>query len=243
VPERDLPLEAALRIEDDYEYELASMPEREAVARFDRLSPPGTMALSEAPQRAWLTADRDFSPGMEVEARLEAAAAPPRTDPPLERLRKLGVTWVVGRQGDRPFTQPVVGPLARRHLDVAWAGRGWVVGRLRDRPAPPRPLDLAAVRTERTATSTVYTVPACPGQHLVADVRSTGAGQRVPIAFDFGEPSPGDEEMRHEVFAGRPERLYVTAPAGARSAAVTVPDFEGTAVKPLRFGLLGACAG
>jgi hypothetical protein len=98
------------------------------------------------------------------------------------------------------------------------------------------------VRTERTATSAVYTVPACPGQHLVADVRSTGAGQKIPVAFDFGEPSPGDEEMRHEVFAGLPQRLYVTAPAGVRSATVTVPKIEGTAVERLRFGVLGACA-
>nr|MDQ3934995.1 RuvX/YqgF family protein [Actinomycetota bacterium] len=239
VPDRELPLDAALRQQDDYDYELASMPEREAVAVFDRLSPPGTLAISEAPQRAWLTGGRDLSPGWEVAERLEAAAAPPPTRPPLERLRGLGVTWVVARQGDKPFNLPFVGPPTRRHSEVLWAGRGWLVAGLTERPREPRPRDPGAIRVERLDTSTAYTVPACPGQLLTVDVRSSGSiDKKIPIEFDLGTPSAA---MRIEVFASVAERLFATVPAGARSAKVTVQDVKGTSVRPLRFGALGAC--
>lgn len=96
VPGRDIPWQAAWGDVGDLEYENRSTAARAAVAAFDRLAPPGAVAVSDAHQRAWLTGGRDFSPWWEVELRLRSRRAhPTHPDETLRRVRELGVDWAL----------------------------------------------------------------------------------------------------------------------------------------------------
>lgn len=263
VPGRDLPIRAALGLEDDYEYERTSMPERDALAAFDRLAPPGAMVMSTAEQRLWLTEGRDISPHWEVRRRLESAAAPPASDPAVLRYRKLGVEWILGMRSGRPFGDPGVPELLDRNGQVAWADRDWILIALVDRPTAPAPIGCDDRLTGRpgcwegalddrpgfTAEETpgvARTFPLCAGRTLVVDV-TVGAGSApvgVEIDFDFPPRARPLLRVRQDIARerGGTVRIPATAPPGTRTGArVTVFGAPGRTVDAVRLGQLGRC--
>lgn len=137
VPGRDIPWEVALRITPDVDYETQSMGERVALERFDRIAPPGALAVSDAHQRIWLTDGRDLAPSWEVATRLEApVGAPARGEDAAARLRKLGVGWILAFDGGPTASLPFVQRAASRAA-LEWEGGGWRLYRLRTDPTAP----------------------------------------------------------------------------------------------------------
>jgi hypothetical protein len=134
VPGRDIPWEAALRLTPDRDYESQSMPERAALEAFDRIAPPGALAVSDAHQRAWLTEGRDLAPAWEALARLEApVGSAGRGKDAASRLEALGIGWILAADGGTTLSLPVDQRAARR-ADLVWQGVGWRLYRLRSDP-------------------------------------------------------------------------------------------------------------
>ena len=150
LPGRDLPWRAALGLEPDIEYERRwippgdALPPREAIATFDRLTPPGSLAVSDAHQRLWLTEGRDLMPRWELDVvRLLPHGEPPASSVGmLCQVRAVGVGWILASP-DKNFTGPVIShgnisedldELAKRHSEVVWIDGGWTLYRLEECP-------------------------------------------------------------------------------------------------------------
>ena len=265
VPGRDLPVRAALGLEDDYDYERESMPERDALAAFDRLAPPGAMVMTTVQQRLWLTEGRDIAPDWEVQRRLRSASAPPASYPAVVRYRKLGVEWILGRRSGDPFAEPGVPELLDRNGEIAWADRDWILIRLVDRPPEPRPIgcdDTLAGRpgcwegtldrrpgfTLEEAPVVARSFPICAGRTLVVDMTVRGAGPPVAVEIGFHTATRPQPLLyvRQELTLGEggTARIPVTAPPGTRTGArVTVHGAQGRVVESVRLGVLGPCRG
>jgi hypothetical protein len=99
VPGKGIPLRAALGLTDEREYERQSTPERDLLASFDHVAPPGALAAADPHQRIWLTEGRDLTPFWELHRRLEIGGAAP-DDPAatLAAVRAAGVSWVLTRR-------------------------------------------------------------------------------------------------------------------------------------------------
>ena len=259
VPGKDLPWRAALALEDDYDYELKSNPERDAIAAFDRLAPPGATVMTPLQQRLWLTEGRDISPHWEVQRRLDSASAPPAGDPALVRYRKLGVEWILGRRNGIPFADPGVPELLDRHGQVAWADRDWLLVQLVEKPRAPRPIgcdDTLAGRPgcwegtlDRSPGFAVEETPLvarnfpiCPGRTLVVDVTVRGDGPPVAVEIDFDSPPLLRVRQELTLKGGGVARIPATAPPGTRTGArVTVFGAAGRVVEAVRLGVVGPC--
>jgi hypothetical protein len=263
VPGRDLPWEAAIGVRGDYEYERDSMRNRDAVAAYNRIAAPGDLAMTVAHQRAWLTDGRDLTPDWEVLDRLRSPSALPESAPLYDRVRDLGVEWLLGpRAGGGPLAQPGFDVMATKHGELAWADQDWVLVRLVDRPPPPQfvpPCDddleglpgcwsggldrKPGYRGEESPQGIVRVVKVCPGRTLTVNGRSRGAGGapvRVEMDYDGSDPRRG--HMRAEAAPGDPFTVPATAPAGTRRGAqVRVIAPPGVVVERLAFGLYGTC--
>jgi hypothetical protein len=143
VPGKDVPLAAALGLESDFEYEARSQPERVAVAAFNRLTPPGSQAVSFAWQRNWVTGGRDLQPWWELHLRLALNHAPlPSGDAEaLRRIRATGTEWALLRNSgaNEAGYYYLFGTIAR-YGELRWAGGGWSLYHLSDHPRDPEPL-------------------------------------------------------------------------------------------------------
>lgn len=135
VPGRDIPWEVAFHKTSDADYEELAMPERRALEAFDRVAPPGALAMTTAHQRLWLSDGRDLTPAWEVAARLEVGGGPPAERSEYRRLRALGVGWLLGFDGDATFSQPYVAATLARHGELAAQDGPWRLYRLVERPS------------------------------------------------------------------------------------------------------------
>lgn len=248
VPEHEVPLAAALGREDDLEYERRQGPERDALARFDRLAPPDATALGNLHQRLWLSEGRKLITPFETAGRLAAPAAAPHGRPLLERLRALGIEWTIARVDGRltgrtgPHPRPPLEDLLARHGAVAWADSLLVIHRLTERPPPPRPLARLARGDLRAGPAGLeHEVPVCPGRTLVAEVRISGTGA-VAVAIDYAAPDPRQGHQRAELPAGTTRSVPATAPQGSSGMArITLTETGGAKVEDLQLGTLGNC--
>ncbi|HEX2124994.1 MAG TPA: hypothetical protein VHF45_00370, partial [Thermoleophilaceae bacterium] len=265
VPGRDLPVRAAFGLEDDYDYERASMPERDAIAAFDRLAPSGAILAAPLHQRLWLSGGRDIAAIDELRRRLASASAPPASLPALERYRRLGVGWMLGRRDGEPFEDPSVSKLVASNGQVAWADRDWILVQLVDRPRAPAPigcddrltgrpgcwegtLDRRPGFTPEETPTIARSFPICAGRTLVVDVTVRGAGPPVAVEIGFDSP-PRPRPLlyaRQELALGEggTARIPITAPPGTRTGArVTISGAPGRVVESVRLGVLGRCRG
>jgi hypothetical protein len=140
VPGRDIPWEVAFHKTSDRAYEELSMPERGVLETFDRVAPPGAMALTDAHQRMWLSEGRDLSPTWEVATRLEVSGGLPSDRPEYTRLRRLGIGWIIGAEGSATLTQPFIAATIARHGELVAEDGPWRLYRLVAR----KPADAAA---------------------------------------------------------------------------------------------------
>lgn len=264
VPGKDLPAKAALALEGDYGYERRSMPERDAVAAFDRLSDPGDTAWAPLHQRLWLTDGRDLWQKFEVPRRFASAAAPPAGDPTLVRFRKLGIEWVLDARASQLRDVAGVGQLLDEHGEIAWADGGWVLYRLVDAPRAPEPLpcddpltgpspcwdgtldDRPGLDAAESPTGIARQLAICPGRTLIVDVRVRGDGPPAVVEIDFDFPPRPQPLMRvrEELTpaGGGTTRIAATAPPGTRTGArVSIFGAQGRVVERVALGTLGPC--
>ena len=260
VPGRDLPWDAAIGVRGDYDYERASMLERDALAAYDSLAPPGALAMTTAHQRLWLTDGRDLAPDWEILERLRSASALPESVPLYDRVRDLGVGWMLGPREEGPDRHEGFREMVAEHGEPAWADQDWVLMRLVDRPRPPGlvpPCDEelegrpgcwqglaggAGYSGEERPEGIVRVVPVCPGRTLTVNVRSRGRGGPVRVEVDYDGPDPVRGHMRAEGAAGDPFTVPATAPAGSRRGAqVRVIAPPHVVVERVAFGTYGGC--
>jgi hypothetical protein len=269
VPGRDLPVKAALGLERSYDYERASMSERDAIAAFDRLSAPGDVVMTPVQERLWLTGGRDISPDWEVPRRLESASAPPPSEPTVERYRNLGVRWILGHRDGQPFGAEGVPELLDRNGEVAWADSAWLLVHLVDHPRAPTPLPCDELLEGRpgcwqgtldhkpgyvqaeSRDGIARNLPFCAGRTLVVDVTVRGKGPPISVDIDFDRP-PRPRPLMHvhsEVDPapdGGPAtaRVPATAPPLTRTGArITILGAPGRTVERVNVGALGSCRG
>jgi hypothetical protein len=142
VPGKGLPWRAAFGRIGDLEYERQATSDRELVAAFDRIAPPGALAAADPHERAWLTDGRDLTPIWEIHGRLATEGLLPET--PAETLaavRADGVSWVLAWNSGSLLS---VLPYLQRMVDVygkpVFSSPGGTLYRLPDpQNAEPRP--------------------------------------------------------------------------------------------------------
>jgi hypothetical protein len=235
VPHRDLPFAAAFGRWDADDYLRTVFPEKDALAAYQRLAPPGANALSEAHERLFLQ-DRALSPPWEVDRLLSTTGPSPTTGgEALRRVRARGIEWAVvpaaGTTGAAWLP-----PLLASHGQIAFADRGWALYRLVDRPARPR------IVARPGGGATTHTVPVCPGETVAVELTTGpgGAPAQVRIDADSGDAKAG--HTGGTVAPGTTGRVHGTAPPGTRAASVAIVPGEGGTVESARIGLLGRCS-
>ena len=262
VPGRDLPWQVALHLKSDDGYERTSLVDRGAIQAFDRLAPPGAMAVSDGLERAWLHDGRDLSPDWELNGRLLATGGLPQTaDEALSRLRRLGVTWVLTgglSTAGHPYTQLVLD----KHAEIEFSDMGWTVYRLVDRPqAPPRLPDCddalagrpgcwagsgkldstAGYRAEESPGGISRVVPTCPGQTLFVETATHGGGTPLTVAIDYDTSTTTRGRARGQVAPGHSGVVAGTAPPRATKAIVQLYPPAGMTVTTAHLARDGTC--
>jgi hypothetical protein len=142
LPGRGIPWRAAFGRIGDFDYERQATSDRELVAAFDRIAPPGALAAADPHERVWLTDGRDLTPIWEIHGRLATEGLLP--DTPAETLaavRADGVSWVLAWNYGSLLSKL---PYLQRMLDVygkpVWSSPGGTLYRLPDpQNAEPRP--------------------------------------------------------------------------------------------------------
>jgi len=138
VPHRNLPFAAAFGRWDESDYLRTVFPEKDVLDVYQRVAPTGSIALSEAHERVFLT-DRDLSPIWEVSRLLEARGPLPRTgDAALRELHAIGIGWAIVNEADPSHQGGWVGTLLAEHGEIVFSDRGWRLYRLVERPSTPR---------------------------------------------------------------------------------------------------------
>jgi hypothetical protein len=138
VPKRDLPFAAAFGRWDRQDYLRTVFPEKDTLDAFQRIAPPGAIAVSDTHQRTFLH-DRDISAIWEVNRLLELSGPPPVDgDDALRRLRRLGIGWALVSAAQRTGGPAWLVALLDRHGETVFANGGWDLYRLVDEPAAPR---------------------------------------------------------------------------------------------------------
>ncbi len=263
VPGKDLPIEAALGLQNQQEYERASMPERDALEAFNRLAPPGARAVATAHERLFLRAGRDLSPDWEVAARARTKGGLP-TDPDalLRRYRQLGITWVITTFGTPFASDRSVRALLARHGELMYRDGTASVYRLANRPRALRPV--GACNPQPTSDPGCWQgtldrrpgysyaespagisrqVPACPGQVVAARVSVPRNSPPVNASITFD----GHAVLGRVGFAivqpGTTGELAAPAPSDAKGATVAVAGPPGSIVGRATVGVIGPCRG
>ncbi len=261
VPNRNLPFAAAFGRWDANDYLRTVFPEKDALDAYQRIAEPGAIALSDAHERTFLV-DRDLSPGWEVGRLLEIDGPLPTTGADaLRRVRALGIEWALVND-NAPYQQVAwVAALLREHGEVVFADRGWRVYRLVDRPRRPQPRASCDVRLRGTSGCWSGTlagapgladgesmggvhrrIPACPGETIVATVRTAPGGQPSQVWLDSDSGSPKAGHQTTTIAPDATGALHLTAPPGTREVVVTIgAGSEGAKVVSARTDVLGAC--
>jgi hypothetical protein len=261
VPGRDIPWEVALRLTGDHEYERTSMPERDALDAFNRVAPPGALAVGDPHQRLWLDDGRDLAPSWEISARLEIDGPQPTDRGELSRrLRSLGVGWAITGEGGSTLATPYAATMLDGHGVVVWADRGWTIYRLGGGPQQSTPVgacddrftgapgcwqgtldDQPGFRYEESPAGVTRVVPVCPGGTLRVDARTRGGQAPLVVAVDFDGSDPTRGHTFTQLAPGSTRPAAGTAPPGARNASVTLRPAPGMEVESARLSRVGAC--
>jgi hypothetical protein len=260
VPHRNLPFAAAFGRWDESDYLRTVFPEKDTLDVYQRVAPPGSLALSDAHERTFLV-DRDLSPFWEVSRLLEAPGPLPTTgDAALRRMRAMGIGWAVVSDADQAQIAWAAA-LLREHGEVVFSDRGWRLYRLVDRPTRPRPLAscdvrlrgtsgcwagrfdrIAGLRDGESPAGASRRIRVCAGETLAVELRTAAGGDpsQVLIDSDSGSALSGHEATI--VAPNARETAYATAPPGTRTMNVTlVPGAAGGAIESARTGVLGHC--
>jgi hypothetical protein len=261
VPGRDIPWRAAVGQVDLAAYERVAAPERDGLAVFDRLAPPGAMVLTGAHQRLWLSGGRDLTPAWELIRRTRIVDHPAASPEQLERiLRAAGVGWVLTDNGGNERRIDQIGPVLATDADAVWGDRAWTLYRLGTPPAPDQSLQgrcaarpvrqpgcwqgtldaRPGYRGQESPRGIVRSVAVCAGSTLTADLVVAGAGL-VTVGVDFNGPDPIRGHQFWQLGAG-PGRVAATAPPGATRARVTVLAPPGDTVERARLGRRDRCS-
>ncbi|HZV72980.1 MAG TPA: hypothetical protein VFF79_04620 [Conexibacter sp.] len=244
VPYRKVPFAAAFGRWDTDNYLRFLLPEKDVLAAYQRLAPPGADAVSPAQERIFLS-DRDLSAPWEVGVRLTLSGPlPTQPDDALRRLRAIGIGWAIVTGPDRNAGAPGWLPgLLARHGEIAFADRGWDLYRLVARPASPMfDARLGLAKGERLAGAS-RSVPACPGQTVAVELTTAPGGQPATVVLNSDSGDALSGHTSGEVLPGTTGRVYATAPPNTHAMTVAItPPIGGGAITRARIGLLGRCS-
>ncbi len=270
VPQRKLPLSAALGRWDDRDYLRHVWPVIDALEAYDRAAPRGSMAVVNGNGLVRTLVDRrGLSPNWEIRIRLLAdGALPAGPTEALRRLRSKGVGWALVFAGERDESEThYLAAVVARHGEIVFADRGWSLYRLVDTPSYGRALPCdprllgrpgcwvgpptldrePGVSAAEAPAGVSRTLAVCGGQTISVrpDVAPQGAPARVTIDFDGSDPLLGLQTG--QALPGMATRIFGTAPRDAHSVAITViPGAGGLGsgglVRSIAVGVKGDCA-
>jgi hypothetical protein len=263
VPGKDIPVEVAFGFRGASGYEKASLPERDGLAAYNRVAPPGSLAATDAHERAWLTDGRDLSPSWEVRSRMLITGPLPTTPTGLyQRYRQVGVGWVILTSGTPIAGDPLVQAMVGRYGQLRYRDNFASVYQLSGRPAPPVPvadcdptlagrpgcwqggLDATPGYTGQESPGGIArTVPVCPGEVLIASVRVAPGGGPVQTAVLFGGHDSLARTPAAQAQPGSVTQVGGPAPPGAHTATISIVAPAGTTVRRISIGHIGSCAG
>lgn len=246
VPTHKPPVYAAIAHWKASSYESAEFTERPAILAFNKIAPPGARMASDAFQRVWLTRERDlYNLHYEVLPLMQLHGIVPTTgDQALVGLARLGIHWLMVREGDRLQNEPgYISQVITAHGQPEFDERGWDLYRLVPRPRPFSPIlrcdrttgDVSGcwgvAATKHLTVSVTRTIATCPGEVLAVNVQQApGQGAPSPVLIRFlGRSSPSALQTG-EAVAGAPQHIYASVPPGATEAQITVSPAPGAVV-------------
>jgi hypothetical protein len=262
VPGRDLPFAAAFGRWGELDYLRTVFPEKDALAAYARVAPPGAGAVSDAHQRLFVPG-RGLSPKWEVDRLLLLSGPPPvESRETLRRLRGLGLRWALVTGANRTAEGATWLPrLLAAHGEPAFADRGWDLYRLVEHPQRPRMLPdcdprlrgrpgcwegtldtTPGLRDGESAGGMHRSVRVCAGQTVAVQVTTERAGAATQVSIDADS---GDIKAGHNSATVPPGRIgwvYGTAPTGTGASRIAVMPGVGGTVSWVRIGVLGRCA-
>jgi hypothetical protein len=261
VPNRNLPVAAAFGRWDREDYLRTVFAEKDALEAYQRVAPPGSLAVSDAHERLFLE-HRDLSPTWETDRLLTIDGPPPtRADDSLRRLGDLGIRWALlsspsGSSSGVPWLRDVV----RRYGEPVFDDRRWNLYRLTEQPRRPNMLkpcddslrarpqcwagtldgDPGLTATE-SPTGASRTIPSCPGQIVGARIATARAGDPSQAALNFDGTDAKSGHTAGTILPGQTEWVYGTAPRGAHQVVVTLLPGANAKIVSARIGVLGPC--
>jgi hypothetical protein len=259
VPNRRLPISAAVGHWAAADYLDAALPEREALLAFNRLAPARAHVVTDAFERDWLTGGRDLYATWELTDLLKIhGPVPTNSGAVYPRVRAQGVGWaLVSAANSAPTTATWLPGLLRAHGRLLFAASGWQLYQLTaERPPPPAPLascDRAqagiagcwkSAPAPGGAEVLIRTVSLCEGELIAALVSEKAAGHPATVVIHFLQAAnPREEFAPGATIPGEIQTVSATTPAGVREAIITVGPIDGTSLTGARLVRLGpACS-
>lgn len=256
VPNRRVPVSAAIGRWAASDYLEAALPERYAILAFNRLSPPHAVMVTDAFERAWLTQGRDLDATWELNDlfQLHGERVPSSGDAAYARMRAMGVDWVLVTGPDRVTDGAGWLPKAlRTHGQPRYSADGWDLYQLvadPTSPAPVTPCDRvtlgvpacwAGPRTVSGAAAGAMTrsVPVCPGQELDVSLTETQGGPAAPVTIQFPGASARLSAETGTSVPGGEQSTYATVPRGSDTALITFDAIGGAHVTNARVQRFG----
>lgn len=256
VPTRKPPVYAAIGRWSASSYENAVADERPALLAYNRLAPHNARMITTAYERVWLKPERDiYNLNYEVRPLMKMngpTPVPTTGDQALADLRRLGIEWALVTGTDALLNEPeYLSQVLTDHGEIRFAERGWDLYQLVAHPRAPQPLsdcDTAVhavpacwgvARTTHLTVSVTRTVAVCPGETLALTVTQGAAGVPSPVLVRFTGGSAENGIQPGQTTPGLAQRIYATAPPGAKSAAVTISPIDGARITAASLGTLG----
>lgn len=254
VPDHKPPFAVAFGRWDPDDYLRAIFAERDTLLAFDRIAPPGAMAIATVHQRTWLTDGRDLSPMWEIIKALDRKRPIPTGGQRLRaRLRELGVEWMIAPGGD-----PQAAVFLKAGATPVFASNGLVLYRFGHgdrrevscdpnlRGAPGCWLNgtfdaTPGLSAREDADGIDRVLPLCPG--VTVEVQAAVAPGGGPATLALAAPSPDRRAGSATVTAmpGSTGRAYLTVPPGGGDLTLhATPGAEGT-ISTLRVWTHGRC--
>jgi hypothetical protein len=255
LPNPRLPLGAARGSWDEEAFLRTVSAEYDVVHAFNRLTPPGSEALSGPSQRVWMEDRRDLVASFELAARLFTVdASADRGARLLDSMHRLGVSYVINNEY-APTGEPYA-DLLEPYGELLFADRGWYLWRLVREPVRPSPTDACAPtfvpRTcwqgagldaspglDGAEGGVAAAVPVCPGQTLVVTATVPVGSTPGSVLLDLADNQPLTGYVTGTLAPGKRTVTAVTVPAGTSVATISLTPGSGGRVDRAEVGYLG----
>jgi hypothetical protein len=261
VPNRRVPISAAIGRWAASDYLDTALPERDAILAFNSLSPPHSVMVTDAFERDWLTQGRDLDATWELNDlfQLHGRSVPTSGNAAYARMKAMSVNWALVTGPDRVISGSTwLAEVLHTHGQPRFSAEGWDLYQIVDHPTPPAPLascdDVAAGLSHcwagpRTAGNEAggamtRTVAVCPGQELAVTVSENRGGPVSTVLIQFPGASAHSAVASGEIVPGAAQPTDATVPAGSHQAVITLDPLSGAQITKAIVARFGApCTG